>query len=63
MTGKSQGRLILCGGLDADDGYLDQCYKYGNTTNTWDEFATMGEKRNMATLAQINKDTFWIAGM
>ena len=61
MAAKSKGRIILCGGYD-DNGKSDKCYKYDNTTNAWNLFTTMGRKRSLPTLTQINEDTFWIAG-
>jgi hypothetical protein len=40
------GTPILCGGYSSGSGYLQTCYKY--STNGWQQFASMNEKRYQA---------------
>ena len=53
------GTPVVCGGVYP---YTDACYMYNIQANTWDAFATMGDKRAWAMVAQLNKDDFWVLG-
>ena len=62
FSGKSNGRIIICGGIDDGSARTDKCYEYLNATNEWNQFTTMNEARSAHYLTQIDDNTFWIAG-
>ena len=63
-SGKSNGRLIICGGVDKDNTGTssNKCFEYLKDTDEWNHFTSMNEPRVGASFVQLDAERFMIIG-
>eukprot|EP00095_Tigriopus_kingsejongensis_P011841 maker-scaffold1129_size60621-snap-gene-0.11 protein:Tk11841 transcript:maker-scaffold1129_size60621-snap-gene-0.11-mRNA-1 annotation:"kelch domain protein" len=57
------GTPTVCGGFDASSReFIDTCFQYERSTNTWLPFATLDKHRYASASVPISGDEIWITG-